>query len=117
MSDDRGHDDAEIIRAAYAERVRDAFRIFADNLGVGENEKLCRDRFERSLQMVRRARDLALLTASGHFVPDAPPSQAPAEQADASEGAADPLSAEDQALVEKILAGTRGTAVPHPPRR
>ena len=55
MPNDSAMDDAEIIHTAYAERVREAFKIFADNLGVGENEKLCRDRFVRSLDMVRKA--------------------------------------------------------------
>ena len=114
MADSSGHDDVDIIYAAYAERVREAFRIFADNLGVGENEKLCRDRFQRALQMVRRARDLALQEAGGANglaaaakVEPAAPSDARAAAQDKS--ASEALSAEYQSMVDKALAGTRGT--------
>ncbi len=107
MANSSGYDDAEIIHAAYAERVREAFKIFADNLGVGENEKLCRDRFLRSLEMVRRARDLALLAASAEGIDAAAPAEAPAVQH--AEGGAEALSPEYQSFIDKALAGTRGT--------
>ncbi|HVB17102.1 MAG TPA: hypothetical protein VNF04_11245 [Stellaceae bacterium] len=108
-------DDTEIIHSAYAERVREVFRVFADNLSVGENEKLCRDRFVRSLDMVRRARDLALQAASGSLAAEWAASEV-AEQAAKSEAqaAAGALSAEDQAMVDKVLSGTTGAAALRP---
>ena len=124
MPDESAHQDAEIVLAAYAERVREAFKIFADNMGVGENEKLCRDRFARSLQILRRSRDVALQIAMGNT--DAGLAEAPAagqgnvaQAAETSEGAAaEQLSAEYQALVDKALAGTRGaTLTTRYPRR
>lgn len=123
MPDESAHLDAEIILAAYAERVREAFKIFADNLGVGENEKLCRERFGRSLQLVRRARDMALQITADHAAAgtaDGPAvgEAAAAQPAEASEGAAEQLSAEYQAMVDKALAGTRGaTLTTRYPRR
>lgn len=123
MPDESAQQDAEIVLAAYAERVREAFKIFADNMGVGENEKSCRDRFARSLQILRRARDLGLQVAAGHAdagaaEPAAAAAAAAAQPAEATEGAADQLSAEYQALVDKALAGTRGaTLTTRYPRR
>src|SRR5579859_2939886 len=99
MPNESALDDAEIIHTAYAERVREVFRVFADNLSVGENEKLCRDRFVRSLDMVRKARDLALQAASGSLAAEWAASEV-AEQTAKSEAqaAAGALSAEDQAM-------------------
>ena len=122
MPDESAHQDAEIVLAAYAERVRESFKIFADNMGVGENEKLCRDRFARSLQILRRARDMALQISAGHAdggVAEPPAAAAAAAKpAEATEAATDQLSAEYQALVDKALAGTRGaTLTTRYPRR
>ena len=39
MSEDSFELDAEIIRSAYAEKVQEAFRLFAENISVGQNEK------------------------------------------------------------------------------
>ena len=115
MADESVQDDAEIIHSAYAERVRETFKIFADNLGVGENEKLCRDRFVRSLDMVRRARDLALQAASGRLAAEwaekERADQAARSDAQSAEGL---LSAEDQAMVDKVLSGTTGAAALRP---
>lgn len=113
MPEDSGQADVDIIWSAYADRVRDAFKIFADNLGVGENEKLCRDRFARALVMVRRARDLALQAASGEVFAEAAPepvarSSSVEHAVEGEEMSAGPLSDEDQALIDKALAGTRG---------
>jgi hypothetical protein len=108
-------DDAAIIRSAYAEKVVEAFKIFADGLSVGENERECRDRFLRSLELVRRARDLALVAASGPGAAErAAERAAEAVAADAEDRAAAALSAEDQALVDKALEGTRGSAALRP---
>lgn len=120
MSDDGGRDDTEIIHLAYADRVREAFKVFADNLGIGENEKLSRDRFLRALLLMRRARDLALQAAAGEDAADPAKAEASgkAHQGTAGEDqlAAAGLSPEHQSLVDKVLAGTRGTAAPYPRR-
>jgi hypothetical protein len=116
MADHNAYDqDEDIIRGAYAEKVREAFKVFADNLSVGQNEKECRDRFLRALEMVRKARDLALLVASDAGAADAAADRAAEALAAADEeqaGAA--LSAEDQALIDKALEGTRGSAALRP---
>jgi hypothetical protein len=108
-------DDAEIIRSAYADKVVEAFKVFADGLSVGQNERECRDRFLRALDMVRRARDLALEIASGADAAERETARAiEADAADAAERAATQLSAEDQALIDKALEGTRGSAALRP---
>jgi hypothetical protein len=118
MPEHSGRDDADIIHAAYAERVREAFKIFADNLGVGENEKLCRDRFLRALLIVRRARDLAVQAAAGEAAQPVPDATARSKEAAGAgeEISAGALSAEDQALVDKALAGTTGIGANRPRR-
>lgn len=109
MPDDSAQDDAEIIRAAYAERVKDAFKVFAENLAVGQSEKSCQERFIRSLQLVRKVRDLALQAAGGAVLvePQAQSAEA-AKRAGSEESAGEPLSAEDQALIEQALSQTTG---------
>jgi len=110
MSDDSRESDIEIVRSAYAEKVRDAFIAFADNLSTGQQEKGCRDRFVRALELARKARDMAILSLrnpdelTGEHVETAKP-DAPAEA----------LSAEDQALVDSVLAGTTGAPHVAPP--
>ncbi|HVC57032.1 MAG TPA: hypothetical protein VND95_13810 [Stellaceae bacterium] len=118
MPDDGGHDDAQILHSAYAERVREIFKVFADNLSVGENEALCRERFVRGLQFARRARDLALRAAEGEVFADplAELASKRDEPAAGEEIAAGALSPEHQAMVDKALAGTRGTSSPYPRR-
>lgn len=106
--------DVEIIRVAYAERVKEAFKVFAENLSMGQNEKSTRERFLRSLELVRKARDLALEAIGGNGLAES----APAADGDgATHEAAEPLSAEDQALVEQALAGTTGQKAPPARRR
>lgn len=125
MSDSAQNEDIEIIHSAYAERLRDAFKIFAENLAVGQGEKSCIDRFHRTLLLIRKARDLALQAASGvetvEFV-------APHENGEHGESAAeaagmatrkssgiaalDALSADDQRMIEQALSGTHGTERP-----
>ena len=58
MSDDSP--EAQFITAAYAEKVKEAFIAFAENLSVGQAEKSCTERFLRSLALTKKARDLAL---------------------------------------------------------
>ena len=66
MDEQRGvgrDDDVTVIQAAYQEKVRDIFKVLADALSVGENERACQQRFKRALQLAKRARDLALEAA------------------------------------------------------
>ena len=102
-------DDVAIIQAAYAERVADAFKIFAENLGTGQSEASCTLRFRRTLEMVRKTRDLALKVASGAAGAE------PAAGATAADQPAEELSAEDKALIEQALSGTTGHSPPPPP--
>jgi len=113
MPNDSAHDDAEIIFTAYAERVCEAFKVFAENLSAGQSEQACQERFKRSLLLLRKIRDLALLAAvEGDRVE---PGTADAKAA--ADKIAEPLSAEDQALVDHALAGTTGHAPPPPAPR
>ena len=113
MPENKFQDDAEVIHAAYADRVADAFKIFAEALSAGQAEQACTVRFVRALEIVRRTRDLALRAAL-HGVP----TTAAGEASAASAQAAEPLSAEDQALIDHALAGTTGVKpAPPPPNR
>ena len=56
-------DDVVVIQAAYQEKVKDLFKVLADALAVGENERACQQRFQRALRLAKRARDLALAAA------------------------------------------------------
>ena len=53
MSDNNQEADIEIVRAAYADRVTDAFRVFAENIAMGQNENNCKERFIRAVQLIR----------------------------------------------------------------
>ena len=107
--------DAEIIRDAYAEKVKDAFRLFAENIAVGQNEKNCRDRFVRALELARKARDIAL-EASGSGDTTAGLAAAAALAATTLEPTAELLSPEDQALIDPAVGATTGTHPPAPIR-
>jgi hypothetical protein len=56
-------DDAAIIRAAYAERVRDLFKVLTEAVYTGEPEAAAVTRFRRGLVSAKRVRDLALEVA------------------------------------------------------
>jgi hypothetical protein len=56
-------DDAAIIVAAYADRLRDLFKIFAEAVYTGEPDRDAAVRFRRGFVAARRVRDLALETA------------------------------------------------------
>ena len=56
-------DDVNVIQAAYQEKVRDIFKVLADALSVGENERAYQQRFKRALILAKKARDLALEAA------------------------------------------------------
>jgi hypothetical protein len=115
MPDDRPDAETEIIHAAYAEKVKDAFMAFAENLAAGQGEKPCRERFLRAVRLVKRARDLALEAIRAELAgePEAP-AEAIARDGDAS--AAGRLPAEDQALIEQAVGGTTGLAKLRPSR-
>jgi hypothetical protein len=104
MPDESLEFDAEIIRSAYSDKVKEAFKVFAENLGSGQNQKSSTERFVRALELVRKARDLALesVTATVAVQAEERPAQ---ERAPAGP---DGLSAEDQAMIEHALAGTTG---------
>jgi hypothetical protein len=51
--------DAEIITGAYAERVRDLFKVLAESVVTGEPERDAIARFRRGLVSARRVRELA----------------------------------------------------------
>jgi hypothetical protein len=110
MSDDSHIPEVEFITAAYAEKVKEAFIGFAENLSVGQAEKSCTERFLRSLTMIKKARDLALDAISEGYVAEANEAL-PAEAA-----AGDGLSEEDRAMIEHALSGTTGTARVAPAR-
>jgi len=111
MSDNsRAPEEAEFIAIAYSEKVREAFLAFAENLSVGQAEKSCKERFLRSLAMIKKARDLALDAISEGYVAEADAAR-PAEEA-AGEG----LSEEDRAMIEHALSGTTGVGRVAPAR-
>ena len=109
MSDnDPAPEEAQFITAAYSEKVREAFLAFAENLSVGQSEHSCKERFLRSLAMIKKARNLALraiIEGEEASVQAAQP-QAP------EEAAGDGLSEEDRALIEQALSGTTGASRP-----
>ena len=111
MPDDSAVIDANIIRAAYAEKVKDAFIVFAENLAVGQGEKSCKERFLRSLEMVKKARDLALEAVSGADVVE-PPVASEETAPNAGETPMDGLSAADRAMIEQAVGGTTGAGTP-----
>jgi len=111
MSDDtRTPEEAEFITAAYAEKVKESFLAFAENLSVGQAEKSCTERFLRSLAMIKKARDLALVAIiEGQSVEAEMPGDG---RTGSGEAAGEGLSAEDQAMIEAALSGTTGVAKP-----
>lgn len=108
MPDERLQGDAAIIHTAYAEKIGEAFKVFAEALAVGQREENCLNQFKRSMLWARRARDLILEALNSGSVE---PGVATAAAARA-EPAAEPLSAEDQALIDQVLKGTTGHAAP-----
>ena len=111
MSDDnRAPEEAKFITLAYSDKVREAFLAFAENLSVGQAEKSCKERFLRSLAMIRKARDLALDAISEEYVAEADEAL-PAEAA-AGEG----LSDADREMIEHALSGTTGVGRVAPAR-
>jgi hypothetical protein len=60
MGDDGLPSDAEIVAGAYAERVRELFKVFAETVYTGEPERDAIVRFRRGLASVRRVYAAAL---------------------------------------------------------
>lgn len=60
MPDPGPPDDAEILASAYADRVRDLFKIFAESVYTGEPENAAAARFRRGLLSARRVYAAAL---------------------------------------------------------
>jgi len=56
-------DDARIIAAAYADRVTELFKVFAEAVATGEPDREAVIRFKRSLISAQRVRDMALAAA------------------------------------------------------
>jgi hypothetical protein len=63
MAEDVLSEDARIIAAAYAERVTELFKVFAEAVATGEPDREAVIRFKRGLMSARRVRDLALAVA------------------------------------------------------
>jgi hypothetical protein len=55
--------DAEIIAAAYADRVTELFKVFAEAVATGEPDREAIVRFKRGLAGAHRVRDQALAVA------------------------------------------------------
>lgn len=106
-----------IIAEAYAEKVREAFRVFADNIAVGQSEKSCKERFLRSMQIAQRARTLAMEALSGVSVVEPTEFSDEAGDGPLARQQQTALSAEDQAMIDQALAGTTGQAAPKLIRR
>lgn len=100
-------EEAAFITLAYSEKVREAFLAFAENISVGQAEKSCKERFLRSLAMIKKARDLALRA----IIEEGGVAQAN-EALPPEEIAGEGLSDEDRAMIEHALSGTTGIAKP-----
>ena len=113
MPDNRASDD-DIILEAYAEKVRENFKIFAENLGMGQNYQNSTLRFMRAMELTRKARDMALDAIHGVGIDEPTVAESPATDEAGKVSAADlspmgeGLSAEDQKMIEQALAGTTG---------
>lgn len=111
MPNDTLNVEADIVRAAYADKVKEAFMVFAENLAVGQAEKSCKDRFLRSLLLVKKARDLAIEAMNAEVVVEAP-TERPESASATAEAAAGTLSAADRAMIEQAVGGTTGVGAP-----
>ena len=63
MADNDLSDDARIIADAYAIRITDLFKVFAEAVATGEPDREAVVRFKRGLLSAQRVRDLALAAA------------------------------------------------------
>src|SRR4051794_28149217 len=113
MPDDSRASDEDIILDAYAEKIREAFKVFAENLTMGQNHKNSAERFQRSIELTRRARDMALNAINGIGIvePEEATEGSTADSAGKVSAAdlspmGEGISAEDQKMIEQALAGT-----------
>ena len=60
-----------LVMAAYDERVKELFKVFAEGLAQGEPERPSQDRFRRALRFAKRARNLALQAVQAEKSADA----------------------------------------------
>ena len=67
-----------LIMAAYDDRIRDLFKVFAEGIAQGEPERASQDRFRRAMRFAKQARNLALLVVQQEKAAQA---EAPADQA------------------------------------
>lgn len=63
MDDTQTRDEIRIIEAAFEDRIRDIFKLFAEAIYTGEPERDAVTRFRRGLVSARRARTAALEAA------------------------------------------------------
>ncbi len=63
MADDGLPEDTRIIAAAYADRVTDLFKVFAEAVAAGEPDREAVVRFKRGLISAQRVRDMAIAAA------------------------------------------------------
>ena len=49
-----------LVFAAYDDRVKELFKVFAEGLAQGEPERPGQERFRRALRFAKRARNLAM---------------------------------------------------------
>jgi len=101
-------EDARIIRAAYADRVREAFMAFAESLAAGQSQQACTERFLRALELAKKARDLGLEAAAGGLDIEALGEGEGDQAGKPGEEAPEELSVQDQELIQQVLAGTTG---------
>ena len=111
MSDSFHGSDGDVVRSAYAERIAEAFRVFSEALSMGESEKACKERFLRTLQQTRRARDMAIDAINGiDMVEPVAELSSDEKKRKYGEPEAVPLPAELQALVDSSVSKTTGVS-------
>ena len=92
MPEDSRDSDVDIILDAYAEKVRENFKIFAENLGMGQNYQNSTVRFMRAMELTRNARDMALNAINGGGVIEPTPEAESSSADDANKVSAADMS-------------------------
>jgi hypothetical protein len=70
MAADDMHEE-RLVFAAYDDRVKELFKVFAEGLAQGEPERSGQDRFRRALRFAKRARNLGLQAVQAEKAADA----------------------------------------------
>jgi hypothetical protein len=70
MAADDLHEE-RLVFAAYDDRVKELFKVFAEGLAQGEPERSSQDRFRRALRFAKRARNLGLQAVQAEKAADA----------------------------------------------